>query len=195
MAIEGVDYSWARPDPTCLFNSGKRFAVRYVGEDDTGENITKAEADRLHNAGLKVAVVYQTTRNFMFGGFDVGYKAAGIAHQQAVAAGMPPTRPIYFALDVDPSGLSVANWQAVAQFLVGAGTQLAGPEQVGVYGGYDAMERLVIPAFAKWGWQTYAWSGGRWSGKAHIQQYSNNVTRCGGQVDLDRATIADYGQW
>jgi len=67
-----------------------------------------------------------------------------------------------------------------------------------VYGGFRAIEELV-PHSAKWGWQTYAWSGGSWSDKAVLQQYKNHQDRCGGVVDLDRTNpdrvITDYGQW
>jgi hypothetical protein len=78
-----------------------------------------------------------------------------------------------------------------------------GRERVGVYGGVDAIERLV-PDSARWGWQTRAWSvrNGvvQWSPKAHIRQFDlgpggQGFAAFGGFVDLDRSTTTDFGQW
>ena len=47
----------------------------------------------------------------------------------------------------------------------------------------------------KWGWQTYAWSGGNWDKRAQLQQYSNDRTVGGVSVDYDRSTVDFFGQW
>jgi len=191
--VEGVDYSYSRPNPTCLHNKGRRFAVRYVGSGSSGKYITEAEANGLFAAGLQVVIVYETTASFMLEGFNAGTAAAQIGHDRAIAAGMPEGRPIYFALDTDPRGLTNAQWDALKAFSNGAATVL-GRNRVGVYGGYATIEHLV-PTSATWGWQTYAWSGGRWSAKAHLRQYLNEQNLCGGRVDLCRSVTDDYGQW
>src|SRR5206468_7721015 len=46
-----------------------------------------------------------------------------------------------------------------------------------------------------WGWQTYAWSGGKWDARAQIQQYSNDHVINGVGCDYNRAMADDYGQW
>lgn len=129
----------------------------------------------------------------MLNGYDAGRSAARVGHDRAVSAGMPPRRPIYFALDTDPRSLSAAQWALVQSFCNGAASVL-GRSRIGVYGGYAAIARLV-PTYAAWGWQTYAWSGGRWSAKAHLRQYLNGQNLCGGEVDLCRSVTDDYGQW
>jgi hypothetical protein len=48
---------------------------------------------------------------------------------------------------------------------------------------------------ARWFWQTLAWSGGRWAGHNHLEQYRTGVSLAGGTVDLCRSKTADYGQW
>jgi hypothetical protein len=110
---------------------------------------------------------------------------------------MPAGRPHYFALDIDPNPLTAGEWRLVRDYLDGAAGVL-GWSAVGVYGGFRAIEELV-PDSARWGWQTAAWSGGRWSGKAQLQQYVLDIDRCGGRIDLDRTNpdrdITDYGQW
>ncbi|MGH9248618.1 MAG: glycoside hydrolase domain-containing protein [Acidimicrobiales bacterium] len=193
--MEGVDYSFARPDPQCLANRGFRFAGRYVGHDQRGgKDITRAEAIRLHNAGIKVVTIYQPAAAWLpVGSFDEGFVAARDAEAQAADAGMPADRPIYFVVDSDPASISAARWAAVEDWFVGAGTFL-GVGRAGVYGGLATVERLV-PTFARWAMQTAAWSAGRWSGKAHIRQHTFNVARCGGNVDLDTATATDFGGW
>ncbi|MDN3568420.1 hypothetical protein QWZ14_28910, partial [Paeniroseomonas aquatica] len=47
----------------------------------------------------------------------------------------------------------------------------------------------------KWLWQTYAWAGGRWHPGAQLQQYKNGVRVAGADVDLNRATTSNFGQW
>jgi hypothetical protein len=90
--------------------------------------------------------------------------------------------------------LSVSQWDAVRQCLRGAGSVLGGVAEVGIYGGYLAIERCT-PQYAAWGWQTFAWSAGRWHARAQLQQYHNNQGVCGGTIDWDRAVADDFGQW
>lgn len=189
---------------------GKGFVVRYLGEDDTGENITREEADALHAAGLKIVLAYQTGKAFMLtGGFDRGVQAGEVSCEQATAIGWPGNRPVYFALDVDPNPLADEQWFTVTQFLAGA-CSVMGWGQVGLYGGRKAIDRLV-PVAASWGWQTFAWSGYKksedpnvwadsriqpiWSSVANLRQYRNGQEMCGGLVDFDQALTADFGQW
>ena len=190
---QGCDYSFARPDPACLHGSGIRFAVRYTSIGSSGKNMSPEEVRSLAAAGLAVVTVFEETAGHMLGGHAAGVAAARASVELARACGMPDGRPHYYALDIDPNNLSVQQWRAVMDYLDGAAT-VHGKAATGVYAGFRGIEELV-PAWAPWGWQTYAWSGGRWSAKAVLQQYRNGVTRCGGQIDLDQALAADYGQW
>jgi hypothetical protein len=199
---EGVDYSFDKADPARLQAAGKTFAVRYVSDSASAKNLTREEVDGLHSHGISVVTAYQTSHGFMISGADEGRHAATAGLAMATAAGMPGGRPIYFALDTDPSELSDADWLRVQAFCDGAAAVL-GRDRVGVYGGVAAIERL-LPGSARWGWQTRAWSvsGGQvqWSAKAHIRQFDLGSTGLGfaafgGTVDLDRSTTADFGQW
>jgi Domain of unknown function (DUF1906) len=191
--IPGCDYSFARPDPACLARNGIRFAVRYTSIGPSGKNLSPAEAGRLIAAGLQVVVVFEEAAGHMLLGRAAGAEAASASWALAHACGMPDDRPHYFALDVDPRGFTAGQWAAVEAYLDGA-AGLLGRERVGVYGAYAAIERLC-QRFAPWGWQTYAWSAGRVSGKAHLYQYQNGQQLCGGTVDLTRALADDYGGW
>lgn len=154
--------------------------------------MTRAEVQALAAAGIPVVVVYQTTAGWMLDGLDRGGQAAQEALTVATDCGMPFGRPIYYALDTDPRALTATQWTQVERCLVGAAA-VTGRARVGIYGGLAAIERLV-PTFATFGWQTYAWSGGVWSDKARLRQYKNNVQLCGGAVDLNRA-LGDVGEW
>ena len=189
---EGVDYSDSRPDPTCLRRNGKEFVARYVG-GRVSKRISKPEADALVHAGLKVVTCWEGSAGEMARGRSAGITAAQAARSQAGAAGMPVDRPVYFALDVDPALLSRSELDNCGPYLDGAASVI-GRENVGLYGAFSAIESLC-PHAAPWGWQTIAWSHGQWSPKAHIQQYRIEVGMCGGTVDLDRTSHADYGQW
>jgi hypothetical protein len=194
---QGCDYSFDRPDPACLFNKGIRFAVRYTSIGSDPKNMSAPEVQRLLDAGIALVTVFEESKGHMLGGRVAGVQAAKASRDLASACGMPDGRPHYFALDIDPNPLRDSQWDHIRAYLDGAASVL-GRDAVGVYGGFLAIEKLV-PHSAPWGWQTRAWSKGKWSAKARLQQHEIEVGRCGGQVDLDRThpdhSIADYGQW
>lgn len=188
--IEGVDYSYDRPTPTGLVAAGKAFAVRYGGLGNPGKHLSAAEVAALRGAGLAIVANVEESANAYRG------DAAGIHHATAGAAffgalGFPAFLPIYFSVDWDAGP---DDWLAVDAALRGSASVL-GPGRVGVYGSYAVIEHCAAAGTARWFWQTYAWSGGRWSDHAHLQQYRNNVALAGGTVDLTRAVTADFGQW
>lgn len=186
MSIPGVDYAWQHPDPAALQRAGKRFAARYLSTD-TSKNLTRAEADALAAHGISSVVVWETTAQRAAAGRSAGIADAERAEAQARGAGMPPTRPIYFAVDYDaaPSAV-VAYFQGVASVL--------GLARTGVYGGYRVVAYLLDHKLAAWAWQTAAWSGGKWDPRLNIRQ-GNFVTIGAVQCDADTALTSDYGQW
>jgi Domain of unknown function (DUF1906) len=189
----GVDYSYSRPDPACLRAAGYTFAVRYL-HPTSSKSLDLAEARLLLAAGLDIVSNYEaSTAGWMFDGYSRGQAAARDALAIATGCGMPAGRPIYYSLDVDPGPLTTAQWDAVKRCLDGAAS-VHGRASVGVYGGWKALE-VLCPAWAPWGWQTYAWSAGRISARAHLRQYRNGVAMCGGDVDLNESYAADFGQW
>src|SRR6266540_2852787 len=193
--IEGCDYSYARPNLSCLFSPpyNMRFVVRYVQNRPIEKNMTAAETKSLAAAGFSIVTVCQQGTSPMMDGRNRGIELATGALKEATTCGMPAGRPIYFALDIDPNAFTTTQWTACKEFLGGAATVI-GLRNVGVYGARKAID-ILCPGWAPWGWQTYAWSGNVWSVKAQLQQYKNNVTICNENIDHDRATVTDYGQW
>lgn len=191
MAAFGVDYAWGRPGAAALKRAGAKFACRYLSHDTTGKNLTRAEADDLSDAGIWLVVVWESTAKRPLDGRSAGVADARDAAAQAKACGMPDDRPIYFAADWDASA---GQQDEINAYLDGAASVI-GRDRVGLYAGYGPMNRAFDAGKITYGWQTYAWSGGRWDARAQLQQYSNDHTINGVGVDYDRGVKSDYGQW
>jgi hypothetical protein len=186
---EGVDYAWSHPGGAALQKAGKQFAARYLS-NDADKNITRTEADDLAEHEVSSVVVWESTAKRPLAGRTGGIADAKAAAKQAAAAGMPPPRPIYFAVDFDATSGQMAT---VMTYLDGAASVL-GRTRVGVYGGYDTVKAALDGGHALWAWQTRAWSEGHWDPRAHIRQGATQ-TIGGVSCDLNTAYAADYGQW
>lgn len=189
--MEGVDYAWDRPSPAGLFAAGVRFAGRYVGVGSAGKWLTVDERDALADAGIAIVTLVEGAATGALDGYGMGVSHARAARSHAAGLGMPDGRPFYFAVDFDatPSQL-----ETVSNYFRGVASVLPFP-QVGVYGGIRTIDYLLPRGLAAWGFQTYAWSAGRWSPLAKLRQYRNHVEIAGGTVDLCHAMTDDIGQW
>jgi hypothetical protein len=190
VTIFGIDYAWGRPGPAALQHAGVKFVARYLSHD-SGKNLSRAEAELLSDSGISIVVVWETTASRALSGKAGGVADAKDADRQAKACGMPGGRPIYFAVDWDAS---TSQQAAINAYLDGAASVL-GRDRVGLYAGYGPISRAFSAKKISYGWQTYAWSGGRWDSRAQLQQYSNGHTLNGVGVDYNHAVKADYGQW
>jgi hypothetical protein len=195
--IEGLDYSATAhansPGIDVLRHHGKKFVGRYAVNDKSpsGRGITFDEYRRMVQGGIDVFLYWQTTTNWMLGGWDAGVAGAQNAQRNIAAAGMPLDTPVYFAVDFDAQ-----EWQmpAIHDCLRGAASVL-GSERVGVYGGWLVIDECSKAGTAKWFCQTLAWMYGRgWHPKAHLHQYGFNAYFDGTNCDLVRATVPNYGQ-
>jgi hypothetical protein len=191
MSVFGVDYAWGRPGAAALKKAGVKFVVRYVSHDTTGKNLSASEARALSDAGLWIAVVWESTASRALAGRSAGVADATEAAKQAKACGMPAGRPIYFAVDFDATS---GQQDEIHAYLDGVAGVL-GRGAVGLYAGYGPIKRAFDAKKITFGWQTYAWSGGNWDSRAQLQQYSNGHDVGGVDCDYDRAMKADYGQW
>jgi hypothetical protein len=185
----GVDYSWYRPSPSSLKSDGYAFVCRYLSHDTTGKNLSKSEADALIAAGLNVVDNWEDSATDALSGYDLGVSDAKDAQAQASADGAPSTRPIYFSVDFDATP---GEETAINAYFDGVASVI-GVDRTGAYGGYYVIQRLFDAGKIKWGWQTYAWSGGQWDSRAQLRQVQNGIA--GGEMDEDQSEAADYGQW
>jgi hypothetical protein len=195
----GVDYSFDRPDPGAMRRNQPpvEFVCRYLRGN--GKALSRAESERLNNAGISIVSNDELEKGFMLGGHGAGVAAAKAASAAHKACGGPDHRPIYFSLDVDWKTLSPRQHDAVMAFLDGAASVI-GRDRVGIYGGFPTIEAAVKSGKAAWFWQTRAWSDGKLHDRAHIFQFEvdtkkHPVRAFGAAVDFDRSLKADYGQW
>jgi hypothetical protein len=189
VTVLGIDYAWTKPDPAAIAAAGYTFACRYLSRDAT-KNLTPAEAQSLAAHGIWVVSNWEYGAQDMLRGYAGGVADAQLALEQAAAAGMPSGRPIYFSADWD---VTPAQEAAVLAYLAGADSVL-GWSQAGEYGGYYPLKTALDAGATQWAWQTLAWSGGQWDGRATIRQ-TGSATIGGVQVDVNQAMAADYGQW
>ncbi|MEV0273937.1 glycoside hydrolase domain-containing protein, partial [Hamadaea sp. NPDC050747] len=188
---KGIDYSWGRPRPSAIVAAGYSFVCRYVSWSTTGKNLNRAEADALRAAGLDIVTNWEYSAAEALDGYSAGRANAIEAQRQAIACGMPESRPIYFSVDFDATE---AQQSAINSYFDGVASVI-GRGRTGAYGGYYVVKRLFDAGKISWGWQTYAWSGGSWDSRAQLRQVQNGITVDGADCDRNEARAADFGQW
>jgi hypothetical protein len=188
----GVDYGWGRPGVVALRAAGAGFVCRYLSHDSSGKNLGAAEARVLIGAGLAVVSNWEYQPSAARGGYPQGVADAREAARQHRDCGGPADRPVYFSVDWDATDTELNG--PVAGYFHGVASVI-GLGRTGAYGGYDTIRRMFDLGLIRWGWQTYAWSGGRWDTRAHIRQVRNGVRIGGVDSDLNESQRPDFGQW
>src|SRR6266699_2564480 len=186
----GIDYVTG-PPVADLKAAGVTFVCRYlsfVNNLTQVKLLTDVEAKALGAAGIAIVSNYEWYADRALESAASGAADAHIAASQHANCGGPPSRPIYFSVDVDCDGAQTLDYfKGVASVI--------GLSRTGAYGSYRVLKYLFDMGAIEWGWQTYAWSYGQWEPRAHIQQYNNGMTMAGLSVDYDRSIKSDYGQW
>lgn len=183
----GVDFAYGNFTTAELKAAGVTFVCRYLSPE-IQKNLSLNEARAYASAGIDVVVVWESTGSRALAGRIAGTVDAHGALKQAHQCRIPAGRPIYFAVDLETSAASVAEYFAGVESVLGrAGT--------GVYGSYAVCAGLFDRGLVGFGWQTYAWSNGLWERRAQLQQYSNGHVIAGTEVDYDRSVAVDFGQW
>lgn len=189
----GLDYSTPVTDRAKLTQfkqAGVTFVARYISTPGNMKNVTAGEVAALKGAGLGLIVVFETTANRALSGYQAGQFDATSATSQINTLGLRGI-PVYFAVDFDATSSYLVP---IGNYFKGAASVL-GHDRVGVYGGIRAVAHILDQGICKWAWQTYAWSGGQWDHRAHLQQYENGKHVARVSVDYDRSMTADFGQW
>lgn len=190
---EGVDFSAGRPGAAALVAAGKTFVMRYIPYPGAGtKGLTIDEVAEYHAAGLGIGLVFESLGGRPRGGYINGVEDANLAIIGAASVGFPDDRPLYFAVDYDV--VSGPDLGAIRAYFQGIGSVLPFI-RIGDYGEADVVDFCHDNGLAAWGWQTYAWSGGRVSSWAHLLQYSNGEILNGAEVDYDRSFGDDQGLW
>lgn len=186
----GLDYAWTTISAAAHRSVGSSFACRYLSNDST-KNLSKGEADALRAGGIDIVAVWETTETRALDGLRAGAQDATEALAQALPLGLPQGRPIYFAADFDEAPGQAG---AVSDYFRGINSVL-GVGRTGCYGGYWAVSRLFNARLIRYGWQTYAWSGGQLDPRAQLYQFSNGHQVAGRSCDYNHALAPDFGQF
>ncbi|MGW9587510.1 glycoside hydrolase domain-containing protein [Microbacterium sp. NPDC055455] len=190
--VHGVDYSFARPDIPTMKNRGIRLAGRYLWapkytDGRTNKGIDRPEYDTLKANGIMPFFIYEEDGKELRGGFDAGVRVAKAAEGFLGKLGLAGF-PVYFNVDYDAPA---ADMPGILEALKGIASVI-GLERTGLYAGFGPVKAAFDAGLIRWGFQTYAWSGGRWDSRAQLQQWSNG--QWGGTIDFTRAVAPQFGQ-
>ena len=173
---------------------GYAFAGRYLVPSGL-KALTKAEAEAITGAGLRLRTVWETAANRAKGGAAAGAPDGMNARRCAQDIGMPEGGTIYFAVDFDAQ----AGDMDVIEAYLRAARENTGPYEIGVYGSYGVVEEMARRKACKDFWQCVAWSYGKKSEFLNVYQSLFNQQAAGVDVDInecpdmDRAGIWTYG--
>lgn len=174
--------------------AGYEFAGRYLVPAAWGKALTKAEAELITGAGMRLLTVWETYGERAKGGAAAGAADGAAARQCAQAVGMPAQGIIYFAVDF---GAQAGDMAAIEAYLRAARAN-TGPYEIGVYGPYNVIEYMAERQVCKAYWQCVGWSGGKHSKYRDVYQATFQQLVAGVLVDinecddLDAAGIWDY---
>lgn len=207
-----IDYSTSRPPVSILNAAGITSVGRYIGWDSVpgypsmGKNITSAEANELISNGISVFLAFEYNPNAAAMGATQGAADGKLAAKQLGALGAPPGMGVYFAVDYDIPDYAptlgdtpqnaFTKLGPVAKYFQ-AINELKNPYQIGVYGGYWAVKRVLDAGLATLAWQTVAWSGGNLDSRSGIYQIAATAPVIGADIDIreHNTSLIDFGQW
>lgn len=165
-----------------IATEGAKFAVRYlVPPAYAWKRLVKSEAEEIQAAGLRLASVFQLGADRPKGGAANGKADGKAALAEAKVIGQPTGSAIFMPADYPAES---DDYDKIEAYLRTAQAELPG-YHVGVYGHYGVIEEMARRGACRYFWQTYAWSSGRKSSRAHLWQYKNNVTLAGHTVDYN----------
>jgi hypothetical protein len=194
----GLDYAGGRISGADLKANGIAFVCRYLSDGGSGlpgKQLLPNEFADLVNNGIAVVFNWETTSNFMLGGYS-----AGVADAQTALAyvrslpGAPSNPVVYFSCDFDEAPNQDTP---IEQYLQGAANVLGGMQFVGIYGSYYICTRAQATVGVKYIWQTEAWSGSNITAAVNIMQRNGlgYQTIDGVECDINEAHTDDYGQF
>ena len=199
-----VDYSAGVPSASAVKAAGHMGAVRYVSDRRPGAEwmrgkpVTIGETRDYKANGLAVASVYQfgraETADWKRGALGAAAHAPK-AMALHTAAGGPTGRPIYVAIDDNPT-LEQFNNQ-INPYLKAMGTAFnAAGYQLGVYGNYYTIAWCLEDGIGSYFWQHDWGSRGKIHSRANIHQVAGWQANIQGvQVDINNVYASDWGQW
>lgn len=188
----GYDYT-ERIAPAALKAAGCSAVFRYVMPQTPYwvKALRNPEAAELLAAGFPIVSNFESSANRMLGGASAGHDDAVQLVANWKALGAPAGLIGWFSADWDVQASEVP---AVLAYLNAAASVLGGKKFVGCYGGLRAVSAAMDAGFG--GWQTVAWSGGKWDPRAVARQIGTKQNVGGVDADVNEiANLAALGAW
>ncbi|MDO4910561.1 MAG: DUF1906 domain-containing protein [Corynebacterium sp.] len=200
-----LDYAAGVPSAQGIKNAGHLGVVRYVSDRRPGTEtwmlgkpLTANEANAERALGLGVASVYQFGKGDT-ADWKAGYQG-GVTHAQNAirihfAAGGPVNRPIYAAIDDNPTWAQYD--QQIRPYLQGFNDTLRGSNLIlGVYGNFNVLNWAMNDGLGSYFWQHDWGSNSQIHERVTIHQKAGLATTIDGVTcDVNNVYAADWGQW
>ena len=200
-----IDYSAGVPSASAIKAAGHLGAVRYVSEKRpnaqwmAGKPVTLKETQVMSGQGLATASVYQYGRAET-ADWKKGAAGAAVHAPKAIsihrAAGGPTGRPIYIAIDDNPTRSQYDS--LIKPYLVTfSATLRAAGYSTGIYGNYNVIDWAIKDGIGSYFWMHDWGSGGKIHPRTTIHQLPQNKQRTidGVVVDINNVYAQDWGQW
>ncbi|NWO16128.1 MAG: DUF1906 domain-containing protein [Corynebacterium sp.] len=200
-----IDYSAGVPSATAIKAAGHLGAVRYVSEKRpnaqwmAGKPVTLKETQAMSGQDLATASVYQYGRAET-ADWKKGAAGAAVHAPKAIsihrAAGGPTGRPIYIAIDDNPTRSQYDS--LIKPYLVTfSATLRAAGYSTGIYGNYNVIDWAIKDGIGSYFWMHDWGSGGKIHPRTTIHQLPQNKQRTidGVVVDINNVYAQDWGQW
>ncbi|WP_067652869.1 DUF1906 domain-containing protein [Nocardia harenae] len=198
-----IDYSGGVPSAAAIAEAGHAGVIRYVSDRRpgaewmAGKPLRSGEVAELRDAGLEIVSCYQfgkgPTADWR-GGLAAGRQHAERGLELHREAGGPEDRPIYAAIDDNPTPVEFATM--IAPYLLGW-NGVVGKGNTGIYANAPTIELARVAGLATWFWQ-HDWGTpkGFTHPAAHLHQFEIDKRAIDG-VGIDRNHILrpQYGQW
>ncbi|NME89664.1 glycoside hydrolase domain-containing protein [Corynebacterium stationis] len=200
-----IDYSAGVPSASAIKAAGHLGAVRYVSEKRpnaqwmAGKPVTLKETQAMSGQGLATASVYQYGRAET-ADWKKGAAGAAVHAPKAIsihrAAGGPTGRPIYIAIDDNPTRSQYDS--LIKPYLVTfSATLRAAGYSTGIYGNYNVIDWAIKDSIGSYFWMHDWGSGGKIHPRTTVHQLPQNKQRTidGVVVDINNVYAQDWGQW
>lgn len=191
--FKGVDYSFSRPNLSILRDVGIVFISRYLCYLPSTKAINFSEKTAIINSGFFLSLNWENKAGDMLGGYMAGKSHAAEGMRQALLLGYPTGCTIFHSADTYDFTVPGSTQNLMFEYLRGCRDIYLSRYKLGLYGGYGAVKAVLDRGLADVGWQTYAWSGGRWDPRALVRQTLNNQPLAGGTVDYDEGDPVSAG--
>ena len=200
-----LDYAAGIPSGRAIKAAGHMGAVRYVSQPRPdsvswmkAKPVRIAETRDFAANGLFTASVYQFGRA-QTADWLMGAAGAAVHAPQAIqlhrAAGGPNGKPIYVAIDDNPTRTQYTNQIRPYLRAFQAALSAAGLK-TGVYGNYNVLQWSVEDGIGSYFWQHDWGSGGKLHPRANIHQKAKWQKHIEGHLcDINNVYTTDWGQW